>query len=188
MMIKKNRLWILPGLILLMTGLGCVTVTRMFEPPTPTPPPTSTPAPVPTEYAVPDEGVAHIQLGDTGVYEHYPPSSGQHYGQTVEWGFYEEEVQPEYYVHNLEHGGVVILYNCPEACPDTEDALFQLINQAPAEDVFGEVKIIVSPNAKIESPVVALAWGWQLDLPTADTDVLLDFYLRYVNQGPELAP
>ncbi|MBI3242027.1 MAG: DUF3105 domain-containing protein [Chloroflexi bacterium] len=188
-MIKKNKLWILPGLMLLVTGLGCVTVTRMFEPPlAPTPSPLPTLEAVPIEYAVPDEGKSHLQLGDTGIYEHYPPSSGSHYGQTFEWGYYDEEVPPEYYVHNLEHGGIVILYNCPEACSDTQDALFQLFNHAPADTTFNKVKIIVSPNSQITSPVIALAWGWELDLETVDADLLLDFYDRHVNQGPELVP
>jgi len=189
---NKNWFWILPGIVLLATGIGCTTVSQLFGPSTPTPAPAPTPAPTATpaavEYTVPDEGKSHLNLGDTGQYQHYPPSSGPHYGQPIEWGVYQDEVPPEYYVHNLEHGGVVILYNCPEACPDTEDALLQLFNHAPAEAEFNEVKLVISPNAKIESPVVALAWGWELDLPTANADLLLDFYVRHVNQGPELVP
>ena len=156
--------------------------------PTPTLVPTPTPTPAPTEYAVPDEGRFHIDLGTAGDYAHFPPSSGPHYGQIPDWGFYEDEVPPEYYLHNLEHGGIVILFNCPTACPETEEVFFTLLNTAPPEDVFNEVKIIVSPNTKIDSPVIALAWGWELDLAQADLDLLLDFYNRHVNQGPELAP
>jgi hypothetical protein len=59
---------------------------------------------------------------------------------------------------------------------------------APPEDVFNEVKILVSPNSQIEHPVIALAWGWQLDMDVPDAGVLLRFYQRHVNQGPELAP
>jgi hypothetical protein len=91
-------------------------------------------------------------------------------------------------VHNLEHGGVVILYNCTGDCTAVEAALWELIDSAPPEDQFNEVKILTSPNSQIESPVVALAWATQLNLDSADQDILLDFYKRHVNQGPELAP
>ena len=155
--------------------------------PSPTPILTDTPVPV-AEYEVPDEGREHIEFPTLANYAHYPPSSGLHYGRTLEWGFYQDEIPPEYWVHSLEHGGIVVLYNCSGDCQATEDALWQLMDTAPPEDVFNEVKILISPNSQIESPVVALAWGWQLDLDSPDYDVLLDFYQRRVNLGPELAP
>jgi hypothetical protein len=83
---------------------------------------------------------------------------------------------------------VVILYNCPDGCKDTEDLFWKLLENAPPEDQFNEIKILVSPNSQIETKVVALAWDFQLDLNEADYDLLLDFYNRHVNQGPELAP
>jgi hypothetical protein len=186
---------LLTGVLLLFSGMACMTVMGWISPPTATPLPTQTPASppatseaIPTEFSVPDEGASHIPLGAVGEYAHYPPSSGVHYAQTVEWGFYEEEAPPEYYVHNLEHGGVVVLYNCAEDCEDMKVALKEFFAIAPPEDVFNAVKLVISPDDKIESPVVALAWGWQLDLQTVDVDALSDFYLRYVNQGPELVP
>jgi uncharacterized protein DUF3105 len=46
-----------------------------------------------------------------------PPTSGPHYGQTVIYGAYTELVEIGRLVHNLEHGGVFILYGnkVPEA-------------------------------------------------------------------------
>ena len=170
-----------------LTALAC-NFGGLTAPPTPTPIPSPTLTPPPTEYAVPDEGRFHIEVGTAADYAHFPPSSGSHYGQIPDWGFYRDPVPPEYFVHNLEHGGIVILYNCPTACPDSEKVFVTLLNSAPAETTFNEVKILVSPNAKIDSPVIALAWGWELDLPQTDLDLLLGFYNRHVNQGPELAP
>lgn len=200
----SNRVWAVPAAALLLVGLGCQTIMSAIAPATATPSepvelPTAPPLPLPTaeplptestsgEFSVPDEGVFHIEFGTTGTYEHYPPSSGEHYGRILEWGFYEEDVPPEFWVHSLEHGGVVILYNCNEDCTAVEDALWELLDTAPAEDQFNEVKILTSPNSQIESPVVALAWGYQLDLDSVEYDILLDFYNRHVNQGPELAP
>ncbi len=182
---------------LALASLSCQTITNLVASATPiptaTPLPSPTPAPIDTpipvaEYEVPDEGRDHIEFPTLGQYDHYPPSSGVHYGRILEWGFYQDEIPPEYWVHSLEHGGIVILYNCSADCQATEDALWQLMDSAPPEVVFNEVKILISPNSQIESPVVALAWGRQLDLDFPDYDTLLNFYQRYVNQGPELAP
>lgn len=198
-----RKLFFVPTLVLSLVGLGCQTVTNLVTTPTRLPEPTLEPLPteailileptaigseIPQEYEVPDEGRNHIEVGETAEYDHYPPSSGLHYGTILNWGYYNEEVPPELWVHSLEHGGIVILYNCPEGCSETEDLFWNLIESAPPEDVFNEVKILVSPNSEIETKVVALAWGIQLDLAEADHDILLDYYNRHVNQGPELAP
>jgi hypothetical protein len=46
-----------------------------------------------------------------------PPTSGPHYGIAAIFGIYEEEVQLARVVHNLEHGGIYILYG--KDVPDT---------------------------------------------------------------------
>lgn len=211
----KTTKWMLPALALLSVGLGCQTVMKAISPATPTPrveatlpiqpeagvtPPALTdqpaieatasgnPSAAPTEYAVPDEGRYHIEFGQTAKYDHFPPSSGLHYGKILNWGFYNEAIPPEYWVHSLEHGGIVILYNCASSCKDTEDAIWQVVQKAPPEDQFNEVKILVTPNSQIDHKVVALAWDTELDLDEANYDILLDFYNRHVNQGPEAAP
>jgi hypothetical protein len=46
-----------------------------------------------------------------------PPTSGPHYGIAAIFGMYEEEVQLARVVHNLEHGGIYILYG--KDVPDT---------------------------------------------------------------------
>jgi Protein of unknown function (DUF3105) len=200
--------WLLPALALTLTGLACQTVTRLISPTTavdptlaaeattgvdatsmPELPDIATAEPsASAEYAVPDEGRYHIDLGATADYKHFPPSSGLHYGKILNWGFYNEPIPPEYWVHSLEHGGVVILYNCATTCKDTEDAIWKVVQNAPAEDQFNEVKILVTPNDKIDHPIIALAWDTELDLEQVDYAVLMDFYNRHVNKGPEDAP
>ena len=53
-------------------------------------------------------------------YDHDPPTSGCHYniqGQApIAPGVYNQEIPAEYWVHNLEHGYIVVLYNCPSGC------------------------------------------------------------------------
>src|SRR5262249_14496555 len=68
---------------------------------------------------VPDEGQTHIPNNQSGVYKApYPPTSGQHWGNTwADWQMYDKPVPPEVFVHNLEHGGIVLLYRCDTPCP-----------------------------------------------------------------------
>ncbi|NOH04996.1 MAG: DUF3105 domain-containing protein [Chloroflexi bacterium] len=50
-----------------------------------------------------------------GQYNSDPPTSGLHYATEARAGFYEENIYTypaAYLVHNLEHGYVIIWYNC----------------------------------------------------------------------------
>lgn len=179
--------------ILPLLTLACTLGGALQAPTRPTVAPLATAAPTPTvpralEYSVPDEGTQHIAAGADGEYDHYPPSSGEHYGQVADWGIYSEPVPPEYWVHNLEHGGIVLLYQCAATCPEIEDQLTAWLKTVPTDAVFNSVKLVVSPNARIGSSFIALAWGHELDLSVWDGDRLLEFYETYVNQGPELVP
>lgn len=142
------------------------------------------------EIAVPTEDPFHVQPNQQGKYGHYPPSSGMHFGQYLNWGMYSDEVPPEFWVHSLEHGGVVILYNCAKAddCAKTKQTLKNFYNAAPPESVFNKVKIMITPNSKITYQVTALAWGYELNLGDVNQEALLNFYQKYVNKGPELVP
>ncbi len=56
---------------------------------------------------------------DTHVpYNSSPPSSGPHVGFLAAWGEQEAPVRPEIFLHNLEDGGVVLTYDCPDGCDD----------------------------------------------------------------------
>ncbi len=136
-----------------------------------------------------DEGSAHIELGQTATYQNNPPSSGPHYGAaTAPAGFSEEEIQPEYWVHSLEHGYIVFLYHCPEDCPDLKDRLRDLAGRLP-NSKYGTIKVVVTSYASpLPGEVTALAWNRQLDLESYDETLLTQFYERWVDRGPEDVP
>jgi hypothetical protein len=147
------------------------------------------PGPLPGEQVIPDEGTAHVD-SDAGVrldYNHYPPSSGTHYGdQIAPWGVYTLPIEEGVFVHNLEHGGVVFLYNCPEACPELEQQFQDFYDKAPVVPTHGTKKILVAPyDRDMPTQIVALAWGHQLNLETFDEATLLQWYRRFWNLGPE---
>ena len=58
---------------------------------------------------MPDRGGGHVPEGQPVPYPSYPPTSGPHWPRPAPWGVYDFEIAPEVYVHNLEHGGIVVL-------------------------------------------------------------------------------
>lgn len=144
--------------------------------------------------AVPDEGPAtHITPGTSWNYKFYPPTSGPHWlvpgsapapWQTV------DTLQEGQFVHNEEHGGIVILYNCPsgDACSTLKNQLENYVkNLAPLEPNFNEVKIVMTPySTGMGSHKIALvAWHYVMFLDSYDQNAITQFYENHVDQGPE---
>lgn len=142
---------------------------------------------------IPNEGHAHVPVGQQVEYVANPPASGAHWSSSgtapVPAGFYETTLEEEQWVHNLEHGYVVILYDCRGPCSKAViDQLDGFFAAAPPSQHFGNVKLVISPYDGLPFAFVAIAWDHQLHLESFDADALLDFYETYVDQGPELVP
>jgi hypothetical protein len=107
----------------------------------------------------------HVEVGsDPGPFNSDPPTSGPHYAQEYDAGFYDPddpEAQAEYpegyLIHNLEHGYVIFWYNCDlldeAGCEELKTAIQSVM------DDFNGLKLIGFPRASIEAPVVMTSWG-----------------------------
>jgi hypothetical protein len=139
----------------------------------------------------PDEGRTHVTAGSKITYQHYPPTSGNHYPQAARWGTFGTDAQPlpeGTFVHNLEHGGIAILYKCPDGCPDLVQQLQDLVKSGPKDPKYQEVKIVVTPYGNMTHKIALLAWNWLDELDTFDSARILKFYLDHVDMGPEDVP
>jgi len=138
---------------------------------------------------VPNEGRLHVLETDPLVYAFNPPASGPHFETPAETGFYCEALSPGNWLHSLEHGNVVVLFD--ESASNgvcLESTLRWLLLVAPPSPAFGNVKLVVTPYSGLPHPVAVVAWNRQLFLQDADADAILNFYDTYVDQGPEAAP
>jgi len=93
-------------------------------------------------------GGQHVPDGSPITYASYPPTSGPHYPAPASWGTYDSPLEEGRFVHNLEHGGIAILYKCPpdaSACSGLKQQLQDIYKQLPPESQFHEVKAVVSP-------------------------------------------
>lgn len=138
---------------------------------------------------VADEGRTHVAEGSAISYKHNPPASGPHYPSPKPWGIYTDTVPPGYWVHDLEHGGVVVLYDCPSGCSQVVTALQQAFTTFP-KDKYNEVKLVATPYSGLPkgTQVMAVAWDYQKSYASFDTQKLLTFYNGHVDRGPEDIP
>lgn len=131
-----------------------------------------------------DVGIAGVQfLGspaqghEQGViaYETTPPIGGIHNPVWQNCGVYAQPVGNENAVHSMEHGAVWITYS-----PDMEAAAVEQLRNVAR----GRSHVLLSPFEGLPSPVVASAWGIQLQLDSADDSRLPRFISRY-EQGEQ---
>jgi hypothetical protein len=113
----------------------------------------------------------HVDLGSVVDYNSNPPAGGDHYPYWAIWGIHTDVVPTEYFVHNQEHGGVILLYNCPNGCPDIVNALTAVMNDQPIDPVCVEQgewaddagvpnRMLMTSDPDLDVPVAAAAWGW----------------------------
>ena len=136
---------------------------------------------------MPDEGREHVPEGAAVRYGHYPPTSGPHWPNWVPWNVYTEQVPPELWVHNLEHGGIVILYRCDTPCPSLVQQLQAVFTTFPRSK-WGHVKLVIAPDPKLRTRLAILAWTWIDEMEEFDRERLLRFYRTRVDRGPEDVP
>jgi len=129
----------------------------------------------------------HIDVDtDPGQYNSDPPTSGLHYSQESNVGFYDENIYTYpagYLVHNLEHGYVIFWYNCDllseSACSDLKSQIRTVM------DELGGTKLIAYPWNSIDVPLVMTSWGRLQRFETFDPAQAKAFYRANLNRAPE---
>jgi hypothetical protein len=126
--------------------------------------------------AQPNLGRTHSVNGEQVNYPTATPTSGTHSASSARCGIFNEEIPPEFAVHSLEHGTVVIWYR---ADLDAEE----VSRLAGIVDQFDD-RVIMSPNTRLTDPVVATAWTRLKAYDGADPEIA-EFIQTYRNRGPE---
>jgi hypothetical protein len=127
------------------------------------------PAPV-TDYPYPIQMFPelardHFAVGQ--VYDQYnsnPPTSGPHASSPVQWGIYEEPVPKEMAVHNMEHAGAIVWYNCSggpsplsdDACATLKNDLAAIVQPAVAS---GEM-LVMTPYPGMDTRIAMTGWQY----------------------------
>ena len=161
------------------------------------PAPTASPAAGATPqigYLQPDMGRLH-NATDHQRYTNCPPASGSHYNNPTVQGpiaprLYgpDDFTEPQGWIHNLEHGALVVLYECDgDACTDAgQQRLQDLFRSVPNSPIcnlppgqqYGPGPVIARFD-EMAWPYAAMVWDRVLPLQTLDTAQILAFYQQW---------
>jgi hypothetical protein len=141
-----------------------------------------------------DMGHEHVAVGTPVKYTFCPPASGKHYNQAGVAGpinpkLYgpNDKTVPENWVHNLEHGGLVLLYKCPAgdasggACSASgQQAMAALLTNFPNSPVCnippGQVGPVITRFDDMDFNYAAVVWDYVLPLDTLDLEQVKTFF------------
>jgi hypothetical protein len=142
---------------------------------------------------VPNEGNRHVDQEVRVQYATNPPASGPHYSVNglapAIPQLYRQPIRPERWVHNLEHGYVVVLFDCEsDDCPESLFTNLQAFFDAAPLSKFNKKKLVITRYRGLQVPIMAIAWDVQRDFQEFDMNGLLDFYRLRVDRGPEDEP
>ena len=130
----------------------------------------------------PSDGAGHFNNPIGLCYDESPPSSGPHRSMWGRWGEY-EYMPPQRYIHNLEHGGIAILYHpCVEK--DIIDSLRLLACSRPDDDG-GEFRWVLTPYVDLPTNIAVVAWEWTYLNDCFDAETINDFIDEHYRNAPE---
>jgi hypothetical protein len=136
---RNRRLWQIGLVVLVGGGLAALLLFAIFRPQ--------------PGQEVMSQGNAHITEAQMGqfAYNTSPPTSGPHLGSLADWGVHEEPIPNELQVHNLEDGGVIVHYNCPNGCSDLVGELEGIV------EGYHE-GVILEPYPDMDTRIALTAW------------------------------
>ena len=114
-----------------------------------------------------------------------PPTSGQHYGISAIFGIYDEPLETARVVHNLEHGGIFILYG--------DDVQKATVDQLRSFYDSHQTGTVMAPLPKLGNQFAIGAWvsdgeggnGYLAKCEEFDESAVSSFFRAFQFQGPE---
>ena len=86
---------------------------------------------------------------------------------------YDTPIPDEKLVHNLEHGGVGVHYNCPDGCDDLVKQLSAIVS--------GVNEIVMSPFPGMDTRIALTAWTYVDQFDEFDEERVRTFIADHLN-------
>lgn len=139
----------------------------------------------------PDEGATHVSCMSDVDYLTEPPSSGNHYTCWAAYQTYTAPIPWGNLVHSLEHGAIVIVYNCPQGCAEEVASIQSFIGGLPLDSdcapSLGKDRIILMPDPTLVGVrFAASAWTWTLRADCFDPLAFRQFFDDHYDHGREI--
>lgn len=113
----------------------------------------------------PLESRQHLAPGETfDGYNSDPPTSGPHSPNFQDWGVSETAVPSEVAVHNMEHAGVIVWYDCnagprqlsADECGQLRGGLADIVQEAVDDGKF----VLMTPYPGMDHRIALTAWAY----------------------------
>ncbi|KAG1656038.1 hypothetical protein GQR58_024189 [Nymphon striatum] len=129
---------------------------------------------------VPDKDYSpiHICMNNKIKYNVTIPLYGNHRPNWAKYGEY-KFLPPQRWLHNVEHGAVVLLYH-----PCVMKYVLEKAKNIVRNCLW---KHIITPYNQLSTfwPISLVAWGRRLDMNSVNKDIVVDFIKSYAHHGPE---
>lgn len=127
---------------------------------------------------VPSIGTRHVSPSQVELktYNSDPPTSGPHLSSIARWGVHERPISKELQVHNLEDGGVIVHYNCPEGSQECRTLVEKL-----AKVVRQYNHAILAPYPGMSYQIALTAWTRIDEFNEFDEERIVRFIDAYID-------
>lgn len=132
----------------------------------------------------------HVPQGSPLSWNSNPPVGGPHYPEWLHWARRFDVVERGNYVHNEEHGGVILINPCMTGCDAVSDALERIGRSLPqdplcASPINARWVVVRDPLLPPGTAVAAAAWGHPYTSTCFDEADLLAFVSAHYARAPE---
>ena len=139
---------------------------------------------------LPEDPGVHVPQGSQITWSSNPPASGEHFPI---WAAYDRSYDPldrGFWVHNAEHGAVVLAYRCDAGCPDVIAGLEDVVRAIPVDakcvsPVKSRSLVVADPLLPDGVQVAAIAWGTIYTGSCVDPTALATFVHDFYGSAPE---
>jgi SAM-dependent methyltransferase len=132
---------------------------------------------------VANEGWTHVAEGTPLDPAHNPPASGNHYPIWARWAVH-TDLARGYWIHNLEHGGVVLLYH-PDAAQTDIDAMLAIYEAIPDDPACGHKRALITGDTQLDTDTAVVAADFAIEGTCTDQAAILDFVADHRAHAPE---
>jgi hypothetical protein len=141
------------------------------------------------ETAVDPEPGMHVAVGTPIDFSTNPPATGAHYPMWAQFDRTYTALDRGYWLHDAEHGAVILLYNCPAGCPDIVSGLEDVVRAMQIDHgctlpLRQRAIVTADPLLPAEVTVAAVAWNVMYTATCVDP-YLNTFAIDHYNRGPE---
>ena len=140
-------------------------------------------------HTIPNEPGTHTVSGANIEWSTNPPATGSHYPAWAGWDRSYENLNRGNWLHNAEHGGVILLWNCPDGCQDVVDNLLDVTRNAnPDSSCTAPItkRVIVARDLLLPETVQVAAVAWNAYYTASCFDPYVATFMRErYRRGPE---